>query len=96
MWEYPELPNHLYDFSPNTTRKLLGRAGLETFTVRTGAVPFDFYRTTTLPDQLAGRGLRGRLLGLVFEALRAGVYPAARVLRRGNYLFVAARRSGAN
>lgn len=96
VWEYPELPAHLFDFSPHTARKLLRRAGLEAFEVRTGSIPFSFYRATTLRDQLAGRGVRGRLLGLAFEVLRAGIYPAARGLGRGNSLFVAARRAGGN
>lgn len=94
VWEHPELPAHLYDFSPSTAARLLRRAGLDLTTMRTTAVPFFYYRSTALADQLAGRGWRGRALGLAFEALHAVLYPVAAVTDRGNSLFAAARRGG--
>ncbi len=95
VWEQAELPAHLFDFSPRTARLVLRRAGLEATTVRTSSIPFDFYRDTMLAHQLPGRGARDRLLRLAFEILRAGIYPVARLLGRGNALFAAARPAGA-
>lgn len=92
VWEHPELPVHLYDFSPRTATRLAERAGLSVVDVRTTAVPFEFYRLTTLADQLRDRGWRGRLLGLAFQSLRWLVYPPARIFGHGNALFVIARR----
>ncbi len=90
IWEYPEVPAHLYDFSPSTAAGLLGRAGLEPTAVRTTAVPFSHYRSTAMADQLAGRGWRGWVLRLAFEALHAVLYPVAALSGRGNALFVVA------
>lgn len=94
VWEHPELPAHLYDFSPSTATGLLRRAGLEPTAVQTTAVPFSYYRSTALADQLAGRGWRGWGMRLAFEALHAVLYPAAAFLDRGNALFVASGRPG--
>ena len=91
VWEYPELPVHLFDFSPRTASGLLARAGLTTHYARTTGVPFRFYRTTTLPPQLAHKGIRGQLLMAAFQALRIGVYPAAYLFGRGNAQFLLAR-----
>ena len=94
VWEHPEVPAHLYDLSPSTAVGLLRRAGLEPTMVRTTAVPFSHYRSTALADQLAGRGWRGTLVRLAFEALHAVLYPVAALLGRGNALFVVAGRNG--
>ncbi len=89
-WEYPELPVHLYDFSPATASRLLERAGYRVLGSRTGNVPFKFYRSTSLTLERLGPGRRGRLLRAAFEALRIPVYPLARLFDRGNEMFVAA------
>jgi len=91
VWEYPELPAHLYDFSPGTASRLLLRAGLEPVFVSTTPVPFEFYRATSLPTQLNPKGRRGRALWLAFEALRVVAYPLARRSDRENALFMTAR-----
>ncbi len=91
VWEYPELPVHLFDFSKRTAPRLLSRAGYDVVAVHTQNTPFAFYRSTSLSPERLGRGLRGRALRLAFEALRLPVYPLARLSDRGNYLFVAAR-----
>jgi 2-polyprenyl-3-methyl-5-hydroxy-6-metoxy-1,4-benzoquinol methylase len=91
VWEHPELPAHLYDFSPATMERLLARAGLVRESGRTTPVPFDYYRQTSLKSQLAHRGRRGRALLTGFELLRAVLYPAARLTDRGNALFATAR-----
>jgi SAM-dependent methyltransferase len=93
VWEYPELPVHMYDFAPDTARRLLDRTGYRAVALRTMAAPFQFYRETSLsPDQL-GRGRRARLLRGSFEALRLAVYPLAGLFGRGNAMFIAASRA---
>lgn len=89
-WEHPELPVHLYDFSPATARCLLEGAGFRLLATRTHNVPFEFYRETSLTVDRLGSGRRGRLLRAAFEALRVPVYPLARLFDRGNAMFVAA------
>jgi SAM-dependent methyltransferase len=91
VWEYPELPVHLYDFSPATAARLAGRAALDVTHHRTMAIPYDFYRSTTLPGQLAPRGRRGRLLAAAFGGLRLAIYPVARAFDRGNAQFLVTR-----
>jgi len=90
-WEYPELPVHLYDFSPATLRRLLERSGFAVAGLRTYRTPFRFYRQTSLSRERLGGGARALALRLAFEAMRAVVYPIARRLDRENSLFVAAR-----
>ena len=92
VWEYPEMPAHLYDFSPRTAALLMRRAGLAPASVTTTEVPFQYYRETSLRNQLAPRGRRGRALRWGFEAVRAFAYPLARMTDRGNALFMTARR----
>jgi 2-polyprenyl-3-methyl-5-hydroxy-6-metoxy-1,4-benzoquinol methylase len=93
VWEYPELPVHMYDFAPGTARRLLERSGYRLVDLKTLATPFQFYRETSLsPDQM-GRGRRARVLRWSFEALRLAVYPLAGLLGRGNAMFVAASRA---
>jgi SAM-dependent methyltransferase len=92
IWEYPELPVHLYDFSPATARRLLTSAGFQVEAVRTFATPFDFYRTTSLAPERLGPGWRRRLLRSAFDATHRVAYPLARALDRGNSMFIAARR----
>lgn len=90
VWEYPELPVHLYDFSPLTARRLLGREDLAVRTLETYATPFGFYRQTSLsPDRLGTRP-RERALRAAFEALHVVAYPLARLTNRGNAQFVLA------
>jgi hypothetical protein len=86
VWEYPELPVHLYDFSPDTARALMTRCGFEPRHSRTFPVPFDFYRSTVLST--LGPGRRAKVLRLAFEALRVPLYPLARLTGRGNYQFL--------
>lgn len=93
VWEYAELPVHLFDFSPSTAAALLRRVGLSVAHARTMGVPFSFYRTITLPPQLAAKGRAAGPLRLAFEALRVLIYPAARVFDRGNAQFVLGRPS---
>lgn len=92
-WEYPELPVHLYDFSPATARRLLERGGYAAVALETFATPFRFYRETTLAVDHLGGGWRGVALRLSFEALKLPIYPlAARRREGGNSMFVAAAR----
>lgn len=92
VWEHPELPAHLYDFSPRTAARLLSRAGLEPAAATTTQVPFWYYRETSLRNQLTPRSRRGWAVRWGFEALRALAYPIARATDRGNALFMTARR----
>jgi SAM-dependent methyltransferase len=92
-WEYPELPVHLYDFAPSTIVRLLSDAGYEQPSTRTFATPFSFYRSTTLSRSALGGGGSALALRAAFELLRLAIYPAARLVDRGNALFVTARRS---
>jgi SAM-dependent methyltransferase len=89
-WEYPELPVHLYDFSPRTTMLLLRRNGFGNVRVRTFATPFWYYRWTSLSIGALGGRIRGRALRAAFEALHLIVYPLARMTDRGNSQFVVA------
>lgn len=91
VWEYPELPVHLYDFSPRTAARMLERAGYELERARTFAIPFGFYRRTSLSPRRLGTGWRGRVIRAAFEALRVVVYPLARLADQGNAQFVLAR-----
>lgn len=93
VWEYPELPVHLYDFAPSTARRLLERTGLEAMVLRTFPTPFDFYRSTVLSPAVLGRDVRAWALRSTFEALRLAVYPLARVADRSNSIFVVGRLS---
>ena len=90
VWEYPELPVHLYDFSPATARRLLARAGCEVRTLETYATPFGFYRQTSLAPQSLGTRPRERALRAAFEGLWLVAYPLARLTNRGNAQFVLA------
>ncbi|MDQ2650608.1 MAG: class I SAM-dependent methyltransferase [Actinomycetota bacterium] len=91
IWEYPELPVHLYDFSPTTARQLLESSGLDVVGMRTFATPYGFYRSTTLSPDRLGPGWRSRLLRVSFDVTHRVAYPLARLLDRGNSMFVAAR-----
>jgi SAM-dependent methyltransferase len=90
-WEYPELPVHLYDFSPEPLRHLLANAGFVDARVRTYPTPFWYYRDTSLSVGALGGRYRGRILRGAFELLHAGIYPAARLADRQNAQFVTAR-----
>jgi SAM-dependent methyltransferase len=94
IWEYPELPVHLYDFSPATARRLLAGAGFDVLAVRTFPTPYGFYRTTTLSPDRLGTGRRARLLRAAFDATHRVAYPLARLLDRGNSMFIVARSAG--
>jgi SAM-dependent methyltransferase len=90
VWEYPELPVHLYDFAPRTARRLFERLGYAVERVSTFATPYGFYRTTSLSPERTGPGWRGRGLRAAFAALHLGAYPLARAADRGNAQFVVA------
>jgi SAM-dependent methyltransferase len=90
-WEHPELPVHLYDFSPATISQLLVRSGYRVLGVSTSAIPFSFYRRTSLSDEMLGFGRRARLVRAAFGALALVAYPLARARDRGNQMVVAAR-----
>ncbi len=90
VWEYPELPVHLYDFSPTTARRLLERSGLELQKLKTIPVPFAFYRETSLAPERLGSRRRAVVVRLAFELVRLVVYPLARLFDRQNALFVVA------
>jgi SAM-dependent methyltransferase len=94
IWEYPELPVHLYDLSPTTARRLLADAGFDVLAVRTFATPYEFYRTTTLAPERLGPGWRRRLLRAAFDATHRVAYPLAHALDRGNSMFIVARAPG--
>ncbi|HEX4110830.1 MAG TPA: class I SAM-dependent methyltransferase [Solirubrobacteraceae bacterium] len=96
VWEYPELPVHLYDFAPDTARRLLERGGYAVQGTRTFATPYRFYRTTSLSPERTGFGRRGRALRAAFDALHLAAYPLARLTDRGNSQFVLAQGSQAN
>ena len=90
IWEYPELPLHLYDFAPETARLLFERVGYTVVSLSTAPIPFSFYRATSLSSDRLGGGRRALGLRLAFEVLRTLVYPAARLCGRENSLFLAA------
>ena len=90
VWEYPELPLHLYDFAPATARALFERAGFDIRRVATLAVPYSAYRSTSLSAERVGTRPKERLLRAAFGALHAIAYPLARLMDRGNALFVIA------
>lgn len=90
VWEYPELPAHLYDFNPATISRLLRSSGYRPLGIRTWPVPYSYYRSTSLSGPALGPGARGLGLRLAFGALRLGVYPVARLFGRSNYMAVAA------
>ena len=89
VWEHPELPVHMFDFAPATARRLFERGGFELRRAETQAIPYDYFRSTSLvPERTGGR--RGLPLRFAFAALRAVAYPLARLTDRGNALFVLA------
>ena len=90
IWEYPELPVHLYDFAPATARLLFERAGLEVESLRTFATPYSFYRATSLSAERLGTGARSLALRGAFGALHWVAYPVARLTGAGNAMFVLA------
>lgn len=92
-WEYPELPVHLYDFDPHTSRRLLTNSGYRDVSVRTFATPFWYYRATSLARRALGGRLRGRALRGAFEALHVVLYPVARLTDRGNSQFAIATKA---
>jgi SAM-dependent methyltransferase len=92
VWEYPELPVHLYDFNPATISRLLVAGGYRVLGLRTWPVPYRYYRDTTLSPPTLGGGARGLGLRLAFGALRGVIYPLARGFGRSNYMGLAATR----
>jgi SAM-dependent methyltransferase len=94
VWEYPELPVHLYDFSPASASRLFAGQGFDVEAVRTFAIPYGFYRSTSLSPERTGSGPKAFALRSAFFALRSIAYPAARLLGRGNAQFILARRRG--
>jgi hypothetical protein len=90
LWEYPELPAHLYDFSPATAAALFRARGLEPVSRRTMGVPFSHYMTTSLAPDVLGGGVRAQAIRWSLWLLHLAVYPVARLARRGNAQFIAA------
>jgi SAM-dependent methyltransferase len=90
-WEYPELPVHLYDFSPRTAARVLENAGYREVAVRTFPTPFWYYRWTSLSRGALGGGRRALALRGAFELLRLPLYPLARLSDSQNSQFVTAR-----
>ncbi len=90
VWEYPELPVHLYDFAPGTARRLFVGVGFAVERIKTFATPYGFYRSTSLSPERLGTGPRAKALRVAFGALRLGAYPLARLTDRGNAMFVLA------
>jgi SAM-dependent methyltransferase len=95
IWEHPELPVHLYDFSPVTAAAMFRRSGLEPSLQRTWGVPFRHYLETTLTPSILGGGARARAIRWGLWSLHLAVYPAARLFGRGNYQFIAAEATRA-
>lgn len=91
VWEYPELPVHLYDFAPRTARSLFAAQGYAVQLIRTFATPFRHYRSTSLSPQRLGSWLPGKLLRAGFDVLHRIAYPLADAFDRGNSMFVLAR-----
>jgi SAM-dependent methyltransferase len=91
IWEYPELPVHLYDFSPASASRLFEQAGLAVERLRTFATPYRSYRDTTLSRRRTGTGPRAALVRAAFNALHLAAYPVAALLDRGNAMFLLAR-----
>lgn len=91
VWEYPELPVHLYDFAPATARALFESAGYEVTALRTFATPYSFYRATTLSAERLGTSTKARVLRAAFAVLHWVAYPLARLGDHGNSLFLLAR-----
>jgi SAM-dependent methyltransferase len=92
VWEYPELPVHLYDFDKTTLARLLKGSGLEVAASKTWNAPFSYYRQTTLSPQAVG-GRKGPLIRGAFGLLHRLIYPLARLTDHGNTQFAAARRA---
>jgi SAM-dependent methyltransferase len=91
-WEYPELPVHLFDFSPRTLALLLRRSGFTSVRARTYATPFWYFRKTRIAPDVLGTTWKGWVLRAGFELLRIPIYPIARLADRGNAQFVVARK----
>jgi SAM-dependent methyltransferase len=91
IWEYPELPVHLYDFSPVTATRLLEGSGFAVERIGTFGTPFRAYRETTLSRRRTGTGARAALVRAAFEGLHLVAYPVAALVDRGNSMFVLAR-----
>lgn len=90
-WEYPELPVHLYDFSPRTMERLLVSLGFVDVRTTTYETPWWYYQRTSIALGRVGHGRRGRLIRAAYEALHAPLYPLARLADAGNSFFVTAR-----
>ena len=90
VWEYPELPLHLFDFSTTTAATLFEKSGFEVVASATWGTPFAHFRGTTLSWEVLGRNLRGRAVRAAYEILHVVLYPMARLLNRGNAQFIAA------
>lgn len=94
VWEYPELPLHLYDFSPRTLGMLLDGTGYRVIASRTFGTAFSHFRGTTLSLSALGGGIRGVAIRGAFELLHLVAYPPARLLSRGNSMLVVAEPDG--
>jgi SAM-dependent methyltransferase len=96
VWEHPEMPVHLFDFSPATISRLLTGSGYRLKGIKTRPVPYSHYRATTLSAEALGRRRRRWLLRAAFGALHLTVYPVAGLFDRSNGMGLAAVRSDAN
>jgi 2-polyprenyl-3-methyl-5-hydroxy-6-metoxy-1,4-benzoquinol methylase len=90
VWEYPELPVHLYDFEPRTLKRLLEKCGFGSVRTLTFATNFDHYRGASLSFDRIGRGPRAMAVRAAYELLHLLVYPLARVFDRGNSMITVA------
>jgi 2-polyprenyl-3-methyl-5-hydroxy-6-metoxy-1,4-benzoquinol methylase len=93
VWEYPELPVHLYDFSPRTAKALLGALGFAVQAASTFATPYSFYEATSLSPARTGHGRKARALRLAFDVVHRAAYPVAARTDRGNAQFLLAGRA---
>lgn len=94
VWEHPELPAHLYDFSLSTLTRLLQHHDLRVVGHRTSNIPFAALRSTTLAPGRWGGGRRERVATALLDGLHRAVYPLAASTDQGNSLVVVAERVG--
>ncbi len=92
VWEHPELPVHLWDFSPRTLGRLLERSGFRVVAARTQGTPFGALRDLKLGEAAVGTGRRAAALRAGFDVLHRAVYPLAQAADRANSMVVVAER----
>lgn len=92
FWEFPLIPHHLYEFTPDSIELLLNNAGFRLVNTISMDIPRDFYLNSWKP--LQNQSLKLRLLklstSLVYRLLFSVLYPLANLLKRGNaFVYVA-------